>query len=59
MPRLQGVGRPFQSVQLVEQQHVECHQHHQARKEEQRQSLDTLKHSVAEEEEKESIAGRK
>lgn len=30
VPRLQGVGRPFQSIQLVEEQHVECHQHHQA-----------------------------
>lgn len=30
VPRLQGVGRPLQSVQLVEQQHVESHQHHQA-----------------------------
>lgn len=33
VPRLQGVGRPFQSVQLVEQQHVERHQHHQASRE--------------------------
>lgn len=30
VPRLQCVGRSLQSVQLIEQQHVECHQHHQA-----------------------------
>lgn len=29
VPRLQCMGRSFQSVQLVEQQHVESHQHHQ------------------------------
>lgn len=30
VPRLQCVGRSLQSVQLIEQQHVERHQHHQA-----------------------------
>lgn len=29
VPRLQCVGSPLQSVQFVEQQHVERHQHHQ------------------------------
>lgn len=29
VPALQGVSCSFQSVQLVEQQHVESHQHHQ------------------------------
>lgn len=30
VPGFQCVGCSFQSVQLVEQQHVECNQHHQA-----------------------------
>lgn len=30
MPSFQCMGCSFQSIQLVEQQHVECNQHHQA-----------------------------
>lgn len=33
VPRLQCVGRSLQSVQLVEEQHVESNQHHQTDKE--------------------------
>lgn len=44
VPRLQCVGRPLQSVQLIEQQHVERHQHHQA--DGQKQSLNTLTHNL-------------
>lgn len=47
VPRLQGVGRPFQSVQLVEQQHVECHQHHQASRKDRGQCLDAPNHKTA------------